>query len=847
MNQQSVRHLYKSNVFFSKRENMLFSRYFLYIAEHMEKRPAVTLFLTSFLSILFSYFFNVLSAVMVSVLFILFSIWSARLISDKITTKKNQIPFILVISSVIAIFLSVRMGIERENAHSFFSFQKASVQEDSLSLLVSFFLNGRFFGMSESVRVQGEKGIILTVNTNDVTGFSHGTIRLSNGSRVAFSTRLRGFSAGSSVVFSGSLYTPEKKRNPGGFDARDYYGRKGIFYQLDIKDWEEDFSEAYIFSWFYRFIEEGKKIGRRLSLLWYEVLPEKEAALLSGMMTGDTSGMKSRERDMFSMSNLSHLTAVSGANISFFLLPASAAFYKLSSSKRGRKAFLLSFLFLLGFLTGWSSSVLRAVFAAGGAVIYSIFKKRSDPINILFFTGFLLFLFSPYLALDIGFQLSFSASLGLFLFSRPLEKVLSEKVPFLPTLLLQAFAGTLSAMFGMLPFLFFLRSKQSLFLFVINVFAVLLSEAISVLCFPLTALYAPFYIMGISSSFFQILFAPIYGLLWLLEMVAQKGMEGSYSASLLSHIPIPFFLMAVFLFLWTIFPEGFIRKKMKVFVLAFLLIGILVSLFPLQREPDFTVVFSDVGQGDCILLMNQKGKSVLIDGGKSGAGRTVLSPLLDYYGIEKPDITILTHMDSDHAEGILELIEMKRIDRVYTGFSGEYLDERKTEKNPLWDLAQSGELEIVTLQQNDTITLDSTFQLTVLWPLEKERASENEDSLVLLAELMDTGILFTGDIGEKTESILLSDERVASLLKEKVDFLKIGHHGSRFSTSEKLLNQMNIDAAFFCVGTNQYGHPSQEVMTRLEERDILFFRTDISGAILLKGFGEQMEIVEYAA
>ena len=221
-----------------------------------------------------------------------------------------------------------------------------------------------------------------------------------------------------------------------------------------------------------------------------------------------------------------------------------------------------------------------------------------------------------------------------------------------------------------------------------------------------------------------------------------------------------------------------------------------------------------------MLISCNKG-NYLIDGGNVGSGKKLLS-VMDYLDIPRIDGVLASHLDSDHIGGLIELSLEDRVKQFYSSFWGESSEMAQLSK--LYDQMPEN---VMIIRKGMTLKIDKEVLLHVIWPNEPTNGG-NEDSMVILAEIYGTNILFTGDIGAETENAIAQD------LPEHIHVLKVAHHGSRFSTSDDFVRSKKIDAAVISVGYNFYGHPSKEVTERLESCDIPYFRTDENGCVLLE-------------
>lgn len=232
------------------------------------------------------------------------------------------------------------------------------------------------------------------------------------------------------------------------------------------------------------------------------------------------------------------------------------------------------------------------------------------------------------------------------------------------------------------------------------------------------------------------------------------------------------------------------------------------------------VTFLNVGEGDAILI-SQGSNQILIDGGRSG------KDLLARLGRHIPfwdrtvETIIATHPDADHIGGFGALLAAYHVDNfLFTGA------ESKTDAYVLLQKAlKTDHTDIRKVFRGSEIRLPGGGNLSVeypLTPLPQEMAETNKGSIVIRFTYGTTEMLFTGD---------LPSEETALPGMHPVDILKVAHHGSRYSTSALFLDQIKPKESVISVGKNMYGHPSPDVLKRLEERDVRVHRTDTEGDI----------------
>lgn len=238
------------------------------------------------------------------------------------------------------------------------------------------------------------------------------------------------------------------------------------------------------------------------------------------------------------------------------------------------------------------------------------------------------------------------------------------------------------------------------------------------------------------------------------------------------------------------------------------------TLIPIRKTSSgFQIYFIDVGQGDATLILTDTGNTVLIDGGRS---KTRIQERLNTIGLKDLDAIIATHADADHLAGLVEVLALFQIERIYV--NGEIKDTQVFQD--LMSAAQVEGAQIVTSRRGDVISLGG-LSLKVLHPAILSGDS-NVDSIVVLLDCGEVEVMFTGDAEIPSEEDML---RAGILVN--IDVLKVGHHGSRTSTSQAFLEATKPEVGIISAGlNNQYDHPDPEVVQRLEAAGIKLWYTD---------------------
>lgn len=254
-----------------------------------------------------------------------------------------------------------------------------------------------------------------------------------------------------------------------------------------------------------------------------------------------------------------------------------------------------------------------------------------------------------------------------------------------------------------------------------------------------------------------------------------------------------------------------------------------------ESRDGLTVAFLDVGQGDAIFIEAPNGNQVLIDGGPNKAVLRQLSKIMPFYD-RSIDMIIESHPDSDHINGLVEVLKRYKVGLIME--SG--VKSNNSAYKEIESLTEQKNIQRILARRDIRINFGDGIYMDILFPDRDVSGLDTNDASVA-ARLVygENEFLFTGDSPQKIENYLVSLD--AKNLKS--DVLKIGHHGSRTSTSEQFLGYVDPQYAVISVGKdNKYGHPYQEVLELLNQFKISILRTDESGTIKIKSDGENIKL-----
>lgn len=614
---------------------------------------------------------------------------------------------------------------------------------------------------------------------------------------------------GDIITFSGELLSYENTKD---FRAFTYYKTRYIDGMSFCESFEIHPAEKLKLR--YIPVVLAQKIKEKIDVLFGD-----QAGLLRALLTGDRVLLTTKQTEELRVTGLSHVVAVSGMHVSFLVY-----FLVLIFGKRKAPWIALPVLLCFAMMIGPVPSVLRAVFMQIVFLIAPLIKRETDGVTSLAGALLLILLANPYAVLDVGLQLSFAATLGLILYCQPLNGVLTRYVRVKNRTLyrllcvpITAFSASLCALVFTTPITMHTFGTVSVIAPIVNA---LLLWSVSII-----------FSLGLVSVLVALL-------------IPALGAMAAYPVVLL----VRFFFTAVHWFSLVPFASiraddpGLIALLVIVYVLVLLLyhlklrpshqrvirwVGVcLVVLCVLSfwlrfiTRPKVSASVLDVGQGLSVLVETPK-ETVLVDCGSShhDAAQIVYDKLMEYYD-QTIDALVLTHLDRDHINGVAELLERVRIKTLY--LHAPMLKE--TRASEILETAESVGTEIVSVWDSDT--LDFSLVTVKLLPV----AEGNDAGLSVLVTHQESDLLITGDIDRKGEQYLLS-----TYLLPDVEFYVVGHHGSKTSTTERLLEQTKPEIAIISVGTqNPYGHPTEEVLERLDKANVATRRTDLDGTVTVE-------------
>jgi len=564
------------------------------------------------------------------------------------------------------------------------------------------------------------------------------------------------------------------------------------------------------------------------------------SAIVKALILGEKQDIEDDVLASFQRSGVVHVLAISGLHVGFLLLMIYLPLRWLGIRPVYRFFIIGAVLFLFAALVGFKAPVVRASTMALVYLASGLLQRRVHPLQAIALAGLLILAFRPEELLLPGFQYSFLAVWGL-IYGTPRLASLIPRLPLrgksgaaLERYFRQPAIASFCAVLATTPLTWYYFNTVQLGAILANIVVIPVIGLVVMFSFALAAgAFIPF-IPAVGLGLF------VDGLLAAIIYVVAGFSHLPFIQLHLAHPSL--WQIALFLILVVAFFNWRLPKMRLTFLVAVLLFVLSQALRPAQQNLRLT--FISVGQGDAVLLEFPNGRTALVDGGDrkfhfDAAERHVL-PYLYYAGIDKLDYLIGSHPHSDHIGGFETIIDYMQVDtlilsgqEVESGFYARILQK-----------AQAKNVAIVERKRGDMIHFDPSTRAYVLHPSERFLRSGaltgggqiNDGSIVIKLLHGNNSILLTGDAEEAAEH---SMHIFGDFLD--CDLLKVGHHGSRTSSTPSFIDILTPQYAVVSVGErNKFNHPSPLTIRRLARNGTTVFRTDRHGAVIFESDGKRL-------
>ena len=591
------------------------------------------------------------------------------------------------------------------------------------------------------------------------------------------------YSFGDKIYIEGEISVPNNNTIPNNFNYKNYLYHKYIYYIIKIDKIKIISKNDNIF------LNIKNSIYKRIDTIKYN-------NYLYAFILGKSYYIDSEVLNNYKINGITHLFALSGLHVSMF---SSIILFILKKIKLSEKlSYFITSLFLISFafIASFTPSIVRSVLFFILSSINNVYYLYIKPKYLLYIVFSILIFINPFYIYDTGFILSFCISFFILLFNEK-NKINNN----LLSILVISILSTLSS----LPIIINMSYEINILGFINNLFFI---PYVTYIVFPLSII-----VVFISKLSFILNF-----LIIIMEYIS-KVSSNILNVKLIFP-KMSLFLIIIYYVLLILIVKKINLKKIFIIYLSFL-------YFRCNFDKNNYVYFIDVGQGDSALIVTKNNKSILIDtGGKVGSNYSLMKsnviPFFKSIGIRKLDYLFITHGDYDHAGYGIDLVNNFNVKNRFTN-KGKYNSLEK-------------KLNIKSFN-NSYIKIDNVEIYSLNSKLYN---NENSDSLVLLVIIDNYKLLFMGDASINNEKDIMNNYDIGDVF-----ILKVGHHGSKTSSSEEFINIVNPKYSIISVGkNNKFGHPNKEVLDNLSNSKI--YRTDIDGSIMFKIKKDKLRIETYS-
>ncbi|MBC2192819.1 DNA internalization-related competence protein ComEC/Rec2 [Listeria sp. FSL L7-0229] len=622
---------------------------------------------------------------------------------------------------------------------------------------------------------------------------------------------------GQFITVSANVETPQANRNQNQFNYQEYLKRQKIHYVLEASS--ISISEKVSPSILMRIQNIRLQTIAHIS----ENISPKINPYFLALITGEKNGFSPEMYETYQQMGVVHLLAISGLHVNLLIGALYFLLLKFSITRERAIICLLAFLPFYVIFTGANPPVIRAATMTALLLLSEKYATKWSSFSVICLSFILFFLIQPYVIYEVGFQLSYAVSFGIILSSR---QILTRQQNTFTKSLAISFVSTI------------------------------MSSAV---------MMYHFYSFSWVGIFFNLLYVPIFTIIILPGCISVFLL--SMCSQALATIPesVLIFLIQLIESFTNVFAkiphQTIVTGRPNTVILVLIIVTILLFFYQWQKNKfpieifiifcllcyfssfnvSGKVSFVDVGQGDSILIQlpYNKGNYLIDTGGQLPfekedwarkrkpftIGGSTLTPVLKSKGISSLDKVIITHSDADHMEGLDDLAKNISIRELIFAQGAENKAIMKEALDAMPKVKQT----IILAGANWQVG-ESRFEC--LYPTQAG-VGGNDDSIVLKAILDNKVWLFTGDLEANGEQKLLDQPM-------KADILKVGHHGSKTSTSKEFIQQVQPTFAIISCGVeNRFGHPHVETLNTLKEAETTILRTDLQGEIIYtfgKGF-----------
>jgi len=584
---------------------------------------------------------------------------------------------------------------------------------------------------------------------------------------------------GDTIEVLGELKEPINNTIPNLFNYKDYLYNNNIFYTVTAKEIHKLANNTNIIYYL------KEKISNRINTI------EKSNNYIKIFILGDKSLLDEEIINSYRENGISHLFSISGMHISLFATIILYILKRISYNNYYNYGIVIIFLIFYSLLVDFSPSVVRSICMYIFFSLNKVFNLKIKNIDIMCIVLIIILPIKPFYIYNISFQYSYIISFSLVLYSNKIKQINSKIIKSLHISMISFLVS-----FPICIYYFYQINFLSILL---NIFLIPL---VSIVIFPLSLIS----IIIPKISYILSIFTTILEKISLFISTYKIGIVSFPKPSIILVI---IYYILIYLFLYN-------KKYFFVFLLM------IYHKLMIYLDNSYMLNMLDVGQGDSLFLKlpNSRGNILIDTGGLDNydivTNKTI--PYLKSIGVNSINYLILTHGDYDHMGESINLVNNFKVDKVILN-CGPYNNLEKE----LIKVLDKKKIKYYSCIQELNIDDNKLYFLQT-----KEYDNENDNSNVIYTEIDGYKFMFMGDASSITEEEILSIYNLSD-----IDVLKVGHHGSKTSSSKEFINEINPKYSIISVGkNNRYGHPNKEVLDNLKDSKI--YRTDKDGSILFK-------------
>ena len=597
---------------------------------------------------------------------------------------------------------------------------------------------------------------------------------------------------GDRVLIKGRLERPSNNTNFNQFNYKQYLYNNKIYYIFNIES-------IYL-------VEGNKKLTYNIKNFVSERIEKYDAKVssyLKAFILGDTSSIDSSIKENYRILGISHLLSTSGMHISLFTGILMFLLKKINMKEFIRYLIIFVFLLFYMFLTGFTPSILRSGVCFIFNSINKLLKLDVESINVFIFAISIIIFINPFIVYNMGFIFSSVTSFYLICFTSVINKSSGIRKS-----IIISFIANLATF----PLVIYNYFEINLLGVIYNIFLI---PIISLVIFPLSLI-----------SFFIF---PISKVLLLFINVVESIMNCLVKIDSVLILSKPSVLLIVIYYIVITVVLYCLNKNKKRAIFLFIILVFIHYNKNMIFKSTYLLAL-DVGQGDSFLF-HSNNNTFLVDTGGSfyddnNVNSTKVSNVLKSLGIRKIDYIFITHGDYDHMGEAINLVNNFKVEKVIFN-CGEFNELEKD----LIKVLDKKKIPYYSCIKELNVSDNKLYFLN-----NKDYGNENDNSSVIYTELNNRKFLFMGDAGVEVEEDLIKKYNL-----QDIDVLKVGHHGSRTSSSKEFIDEINSEYSIISVGkNNRYGHPNKEVLDNLKDSKI--YRTDQDGSIMFKIKNNKLKI-----